>query len=204
MLDLSTRECRTLSTEWTFQTWKAIVLGFQFSLKAFPPTLGFLFSVSISSSVFLASLLRNWLNAWDEKTQANKYDMDWIWILYLELVDELVNDLPQPLVGQLKVDRGVGGQDVVEELAVVVVALKPLLDSWASLKKKHEELSGHSSEKFGERSQPAPWRRCGGSTAPWVCQGMKIQTEQSTSIQKDALNNTCYLRHENFRRPNDY
>merc|ERR1719278_1708927 len=72
----------------------------------------------------------------------------------LELIDELVNDLPQPLVGQLKVDRGVGGQDVVEELAVVVVALKPLLDSWASLKKKHEEISGHSSEKFGKRSQP--------------------------------------------------
>merc|ERR1719400_2370779 len=51
----------------------------------------------------------------------------------LELVDELVNDLPQPLVGKLKVDRGVGRQDVVEELAIVVVALKPLLDSWASL-----------------------------------------------------------------------
>ena len=66
--------------------------------------------------------------------QANKYDIDWISILYLELVDELVNDLPQPLVGQLKVDGGVGGQDVVEELAVVVIALEPLLDSGATLR----------------------------------------------------------------------
>ena len=34
----------------------------------------------------------------------------------LKLVDELVNNLPEPLVGQLEVDRGVGGPDVVEEL----------------------------------------------------------------------------------------
>ena len=47
---------------------------------------------------------------------------------HLELVDELVDDLPEPLVGQLQVDGCVGGQDVVEELAVVVVAVEPLLD----------------------------------------------------------------------------
>ena len=43
----------------------------------------------------------------------------------MELVDELVNDLPEPLVGQLQVDRSVSGEDVVEELAVVVVRIKP-------------------------------------------------------------------------------
>ena len=43
----------------------------------------------------------------------------------LELVDELVNDLPEPLVGQLQVDRGVRREDVVEQLAVVVVRIKP-------------------------------------------------------------------------------
>ena len=79
--------------------------------------------------------------------QANKYDIDWISILYLELVDELVNDLPQPLVGQLKVDRGVGRQDVVEQLAVVVVALKPLLNSWASLKIKYPIILPKNSGK---------------------------------------------------------
>lgn len=49
MLDLSTSECSTLSTECTFQI------------------LGFLLSVSISSSVFLPSLHRNWLNDWNYK-----------------------------------------------------------------------------------------------------------------------------------------
>ena len=43
----------------------------------------------------------------------------------LELVDELVDDLPEPLVGQLQIDGGVGGEDVVEQLAVVVVRVKP-------------------------------------------------------------------------------
>ena len=43
----------------------------------------------------------------------------------LELIDELVDDLPEPLVGQLQIDGGVGGEDVVEQLAVVVVRVKP-------------------------------------------------------------------------------
>jgi hypothetical protein len=51
----------------------------------------------------------------------------------LELVDELVDDLPQPLVGQLQVDGRLRGEDVVEELAVVVVALEPLVDGGAAL-----------------------------------------------------------------------
>ena len=42
----------------------------------------------------------------------------------LELVDELVNDLPEPLVGQLKVHGLLSGEDVVEQLAVVVVGVK--------------------------------------------------------------------------------
>ena len=62
-------------------------------------------------------------------------------ILYLELVDELVNDLPEPLVGQLKVDGGVGGQDVVEELAVVVVAFKPLFNGGPALRNKYEQVN---------------------------------------------------------------
>ena len=37
----------------------------------------------------------------------------------LELVDELVNDLPEPLVGQLQVHGLLGGEDVVKQLAVV-------------------------------------------------------------------------------------
>ena len=51
----------------------------------------------------------------------------------LELVDEFVNDLPQPLVGQLQVDRRVSRQDVVEQLTVVVVGLEPLLNSGSTL-----------------------------------------------------------------------
>ena len=43
----------------------------------------------------------------------------------LELVDELIDDLPEPLIGQLEVDRGVGREDVVEQLAVVVIRIKP-------------------------------------------------------------------------------
>ena len=45
----------------------------------------------------------------------------------LELVDELVDDLPEPLVGQLKIHGLLGGQDVVEQLAVIVVRLEPVL-----------------------------------------------------------------------------
>ena len=37
----------------------------------------------------------------------------------LELVDELVNNLPEPLVGQLQVHGLLGGEDVVKQLAVV-------------------------------------------------------------------------------------
>ncbi len=46
----------------------------------------------------------------------------------LELIDELVNDLPEPLVGQLQVDWRVRREDVVEDLAVVVVGLEPLIN----------------------------------------------------------------------------
>ena len=46
----------------------------------------------------------------------------------LELVDELVNDLPKPLIGQIQGYGGVGAQDVIEQVAVVVVGLQPLVD----------------------------------------------------------------------------
>jgi hypothetical protein len=46
----------------------------------------------------------------------------------LELIDELVDDLPEPLVGQLQVDWRVRREDVVEDLAVVVVGLEPLVN----------------------------------------------------------------------------
>merc|ERR1719220_1081271 len=51
----------------------------------------------------------------------------------LELIDELVDDLPEPLIGQFEVDGGLRGEDVVEELAVVVVALESLLNSGTTL-----------------------------------------------------------------------
>merc|ERR1719367_1191813 len=51
----------------------------------------------------------------------------------LELIDELVYDLPKPLVGQLEVDGSLCGEDVVEQLAVVVVALETLLDGGTTL-----------------------------------------------------------------------
>merc|ERR1719430_206794 len=51
----------------------------------------------------------------------------------LELIDELVDDLPKPLVGQLEVDGSLCGENVVEELAVVVVALETLLDGGTAL-----------------------------------------------------------------------
>ncbi len=50
----------------------------------------------------------------------------------LELVDELVDDLPEPEVGQLQPHGFVRAQDVVEEVAVVVVRLEALLDAGAA------------------------------------------------------------------------
>merc|ERR550519_313837 len=51
----------------------------------------------------------------------------------LELVDELIDDLPEPLVGELQVDRDIGGKNIVEQLAVVVVTLEALIDGWPTL-----------------------------------------------------------------------
>ena len=51
----------------------------------------------------------------------------------LELVDELVDDLPLPLVGQDELDGRLRAEDVVEEVAVVVVGLEALLDAGAAL-----------------------------------------------------------------------
>ena len=47
----------------------------------------------------------------------------------LELVDELVNNLPEPLVGQLQVHGLLGREDVVEQLAVIVVGLEPVMEN---------------------------------------------------------------------------
>ena len=43
----------------------------------------------------------------------------------LELVDELIDDLPEPLVGKVQDDWLLGTQDAVEEVAVVVIRLEP-------------------------------------------------------------------------------
>ena len=61
--------------------------------------------------------------------------------VHLELIDELIDDLPEPLVGQLEVDGRLRGEDVVEELAVVVVALEPLLNSGTTLGNVYEFTS---------------------------------------------------------------
>ena len=47
----------------------------------------------------------------------------------MELVDELVDDVPKPLVGQFAVDRPVVVEDEVEQVAVVVVGLVSVLES---------------------------------------------------------------------------
>ena len=46
-----------------------------------------------------------------------------------ELVDELIDHIPEPLVGQLQLDGTTGGrvQDVVEEIAVVFKRLNTML-----------------------------------------------------------------------------
>jgi len=46
----------------------------------------------------------------------------------LELVDALVDDVPDPLIGQLELDRLVGGEEQVEDVAVVGPRLDPLLE----------------------------------------------------------------------------
>ena len=51
----------------------------------------------------------------------------------LELVDELVDDLPEPLVGQLQAHGLVRAQDEVEQVAIVVVRLEALLDRRTAL-----------------------------------------------------------------------
>lgn len=48
----------------------------------------------------------------------------------LELVDELIHQLPEPLVRQLQRHGLLSGEDVVEEVAVVVERLEPLLQGW--------------------------------------------------------------------------
>jgi len=51
----------------------------------------------------------------------------------LELVDELVNDVPEPLVGELQLDRGLGVEDVVEEVHVVLEGGKAVLQGRGEL-----------------------------------------------------------------------
>ena len=46
----------------------------------------------------------------------------------LELVDELVDNIPEPLVGQFAVDGSVVVEDEVEKVAVVVVRLVTMLE----------------------------------------------------------------------------
>jgi hypothetical protein len=41
------------------------------------------------------------------------------------LIDELVDDLPEPLVGKIQDKWLVGTQDAVEQVAVVVIRLEP-------------------------------------------------------------------------------
>ena len=43
----------------------------------------------------------------------------------LELVDELIDDLPEPLVRQVQGHRLLGAQNEVEQVAVVVVGFEP-------------------------------------------------------------------------------
>ena len=43
----------------------------------------------------------------------------------LELVDELIDDLPEPLVGKVQDDWLLWTQEAVEEVAVVVIRLEP-------------------------------------------------------------------------------
>lgn len=45
----------------------------------------------------------------------------------VELVNELVNDVPCPVTGELNIDGALGVQNVVEQLAVVFVGLESLL-----------------------------------------------------------------------------
>lgn len=49
----------------------------------------------------------------------------------LELIDELVDELPEPLIRQLQLHRRVRMQDVVEEIAVIVKGVEPLLQRGA-------------------------------------------------------------------------
>lgn len=49
------------------------------------------------------------------------------------LIDELVNDVPEPLNGQLEIERTLGRQDGVEQLHVVTVRLETLLQRWSAL-----------------------------------------------------------------------
>ncbi len=46
----------------------------------------------------------------------------------LELVDELVDDLPKPLVWKLQGNRRLRAQNEVEEVAVIVVGLESLIN----------------------------------------------------------------------------
>ena len=44
---------------------------------------------------------------------------------WLELVNEFINDLPEPLIWQIQGDGGSRCQDTIEETAVIVVGFKP-------------------------------------------------------------------------------
>ena len=59
----------------------------------------------------------------------------------MELIDKLVNNIPQPLIGQLEIDGALirGINDVVEHFAIVLERFNAILVRWARL--EHVEVA---------------------------------------------------------------
>ena len=59
----------------------------------------------------------------------------------MELIDKLVNNIPQPLIGQLEIDGALirGIDDVVEHFAIVLKGFNAILVRWARL--EHVEVA---------------------------------------------------------------
>jgi hypothetical protein len=54
----------------------------------------------------------------------------------LELVNEFINDLPEPLIWQIQGDRGSRCQDTIKKAAIIVVGFKPKRKNTGNKKKK--------------------------------------------------------------------
>ena len=179
MFDFSTKLWRTFNTEWTFQICKKEQQQQRNCTSEYSQlivevnTFGLAFNILISSSGFLASFDRYWLNDWncERNSRLARWTLKLAYVgtsacIDTYLVDEFIDDVPQPLMRQLQRHRLLSAwnedtrdlkkwrlpkqinfmafilrltQNIIEQTTVVVVRFKTLVKSWASLQENHKK-----------------------------------------------------------------